>query len=70
MEREQIEMLLHAVCQENETIRKAEEYHSAGRPHCGLHFGRKDSALLAVLLRDYQKYGNVPFTICLAMDPV
>lgn len=32
--------------------------------------GGKDSALLAVLLRDYQKYGGVPFTLrCLAMDP-
>ena len=32
--------------------------------------GGKDSALLAVLLRDYQKYGGVPFEmLCLAMDP-
>lgn len=32
--------------------------------------GGKDSAVLALLLRDYQKYGGVPFElICLAMDP-
>ena len=32
--------------------------------------GGKDSALLAVLLRDYQRYSGIPFElICLAMDP-
>lgn len=32
--------------------------------------GGKDSALLAVLLRDYQRYSGIPFELmCLAMDP-
>lgn len=32
--------------------------------------GGKDSALLALLLRDYQRYSGIPFQLtCLAMDP-
>lgn len=75
MEREQIETLLHTQLAKKirNPFRKAvEEYRmiAPGDRIAVCISGGKDSALLAVLLRDYQKYGNVPFElICLAMDP-
>ena len=75
MEREQIETLLHTQFAKKirNPFRKAvEEYRmiAPGDRIAVCISGGKDSALLAVLLRDYQKYGNVPFeVICLAMDP-
>lgn len=75
MKLEQIETLLHT--QFSKKIRdpfvkaiKQYELVAPGDKIAVCISGGKDSALLAVLLRDYQRYSGVPFElICLAMDP-
>ena len=75
MKLEQIETLLHT--QFSKKIRdpfvkaiKQYELVAPGDKIAICISGGKDSALLAVLLRDYQRYSGVPFElICLAMDP-
>lgn len=75
MKLEQIETLLHT--QFSKKIRdpfvKAIKQYGLVAPRDKIAVcisGGKDSALLAVLLRDYQRYSGIPFElICLAMDP-
>lgn len=75
MKQEQIERLLHTQFSKKLLVpfrRAIQEYRmiAPGDRIAVCISGGKDSALLAVLLRDYQQYGDVPFELCcLAMDP-
>ena len=75
MEQTQIEHLLHtrfAKKLRNPFVQAVQQYQliAPGDSIAVCISGGKDSALLALLLRDYQKHSGIPFTLtALAMDP-